>query len=204
MAGAFVAVAAVGPRSRRSRRLGAGRCPGRRLGGQGGRTGARARRGEACAAYPGASGPVGAHDSPQPAVSTPWAPDAALPVPAKRTLQAIAFHRPSSADEARRPVPSVPGWHGRPLARRPFLECTRRYESKFAGGYAAVSPGGQYRGAYQFDRDTWDEIARHVGRDELVGVDPAAARRSIKTSSRRASTTGRAPSPGPSAASGLP
>jgi translation initiation factor IF-3 len=48
-------------------------------------------------------------------------------------------------------------------------------ESIYAGGYRAVSRGGQYRGAYQFDRDTWDGTARYLERFDLVGVDPAAA-----------------------------
>ena len=83
--------------------------------------------------------------------------------------------RPLDRDEARLPPPYVPGWHGQPLASDPFLECTRKYESRYAGGYAAVSRGGQYRGAYQFDRATWDGVARYLQRFDLVGVDPAAA-----------------------------
>jgi hypothetical protein len=67
------------------------------------------------------------------------------------------------------------GYQGGPLARDPFLVCTRFYESVYAGGYQAVSPGGQYRGAYQFDRTTWDHVAPVAGHPELVGVDPAAA-----------------------------
>jgi hypothetical protein len=38
-----------------------------------------------------------------------------------------------------------------------------------------VSPGGTYRGAYQFDRSTWNSAAGLAGRPDLVGVDPAAA-----------------------------
>ncbi len=56
-----------------------------------------------------------------------------------------------------------------------FLACTRAHESDTAGGYGAVSPGGTYRGAYQFDRSTWDSQAASSGRDDLVGVDPATA-----------------------------
>src|SRR5262249_35653198 len=37
-----------------------------------------------------------------------------------------------------------------------FLACTRAHESDSSGGYGAVSPGGTYRGAYQFDQSTWD------------------------------------------------
>ncbi|MEZ5166383.1 MAG: transglycosylase family protein [Acidimicrobiales bacterium] len=40
--------------------------------------------------------------------------------------------------------------------------------------YRAVSSSGTYRGAYQFDRSTWNDVAgRHF--PWLVGVDPAAA-----------------------------
>lgn len=42
------------------------------------------------------------------------------------------------------------------------------------GNYSIVSPGGAYRGAYQFSRSTWNAVAsRHY--PFLVGVDPAAA-----------------------------
>jgi len=57
----------------------------------------------------------------------------------------------------------------------PFLKCTRAHESDSAGGYRAVSPDGVYRGAYQFLRSTWNNVARAAGRNDLVGVDPAAA-----------------------------
>jgi hypothetical protein len=57
----------------------------------------------------------------------------------------------------------------------PFLRCTRAHESDSAGGYRAVSPDGVYRGAYQFLRSTWSNVARAAGRDDLVGIDPAAA-----------------------------
>ena len=42
------------------------------------------------------------------------------------------------------------------------------------GNYSITNPSGKYRGAYQFDRPTWDSVAgRHA--PALVGVDPAAA-----------------------------
>jgi hypothetical protein len=61
------------------------------------------------------------------------------------------------------------------LGQHPFLVCTRAHESDTAGGYGAVNPSGKYRGAYQFSQSTWDNTARHAGRPDLVGVDPAAA-----------------------------
>ena len=61
------------------------------------------------------------------------------------------------------------------LSGDPFLACTRAHESDSSGGYHAVSAGGTYRGAYQFDRSTWNSAARLAGRPDLVGADPAAA-----------------------------
>jgi len=55
----------------------------------------------------------------------------------------------------------------------PFLTCVRQQES--GGNYGAVSPGGQYRGAYQFLQSTWDATARHIGASDQVGVDPSTA-----------------------------
>lgn len=50
------------------------------------------------------------------------------------------------------------------------LEALRKCES--GGRYDAVNPSGKYRGAYQFDRRTWDGVAhRHF--PWLVGRDPA-------------------------------
>jgi hypothetical protein len=54
-----------------------------------------------------------------------------------------------------------------------FLECTRAIES--TGNYGAISPGGKYRGGYQFDQRTWDSNAAASGRQDLVGRDPATA-----------------------------
>jgi hypothetical protein len=51
------------------------------------------------------------------------------------------------------------------------LERLRWCESRH--DYAAISPSGRYRGAYQFDRRTWDGVAqRHY--PWLVGHDPAS------------------------------
>ena len=61
------------------------------------------------------------------------------------------------------------------VSHHPFLVCTRAHESDSAGGYRAVNTSGTYRGAYQFSRSTWDNTARHAGRYDLVGVDPAKA-----------------------------
>jgi hypothetical protein len=54
-----------------------------------------------------------------------------------------------------------------------FKECTLDIESD--GNYGAVSPGGTYRGAWQFDQPTWDSNSAASGREDLVGVDPSTA-----------------------------
>lgn len=54
---------------------------------------------------------------------------------------------PSAGDP---PVPA-----SLPDPPRPLLACIRRWESATKGLYRAISPGGQYRGAYQFDWKTW-------------------------------------------------
>ena len=77
-----------------------------------------------------------------------------------------------------------PQWCARspaPARRRPqassgssFLDCVRARES--GGDYTVHNYGGSgASGAYQFLPSTWNSIARATGRDDLVGVDPAAA-----------------------------
>lgn len=51
-------------------------------------------------------------------------------------------------------------------------EALRQCESN--GNYAITNPSGKYRGAYQFDRSTWNSVAERYA-PNLVGVDPAAA-----------------------------
>lgn len=51
-----------------------------------------------------------------------------------------------------------------------FLACTRAHESDSAGGYNAVSSGGSYRGAYQFQQSTWDAAVAGAGFDQYAGV----------------------------------
>jgi hypothetical protein len=55
----------------------------------------------------------------------------------------------------------------------PFLVCTRDRESH--GDYTVVNPAGPWYGAYQFAQSTWDSVANHAGRLDLVGVHPSAA-----------------------------
>lgn len=56
-----------------------------------------------------------------------------------------------------------------------FLACTIDHESRSAGVYTAVSPGGTYRGAYQFDQPTWNNAVANAGYPQYVGVPPNLA-----------------------------
>jgi Transglycosylase-like domain len=69
--------------------------------------------------------------------------------------------------------PNGPGGSSSPHHNDPFLTCVRQRES--GNRYNIDSPGGQYHGAYQFLQATWDDTARHIGVNNLVGVDPHLA-----------------------------
>jgi hypothetical protein len=75
-----------------------------------------------------------------------------------------------AAPSAPAPVVSAPrtGHCGADVAC--FLACTRAIESDSSGGYAAVSPDGQYHGAYQFLQATWDAAVAGAGFGEYIGV----------------------------------
>jgi hypothetical protein len=68
---------------------------------------------------------------------------------------------PAPVPDLAPPGPSVGQW-----------AALRQCES--GGDYSITSRSGKYRGAYQFDRSTWNSVAeRHA--PALVGVDPAHA-----------------------------
>jgi len=83
----------------------------------------------------------------------------------------LVAHR-SAMESAGLPVDLLPAM---PIPAGPAPEkwaALRECES--GGDYAITNPSGKYRGAYQFDRSTWNSVAgRHD--PSLVGVDPAAA-----------------------------
>ncbi|MET0627490.1 MAG: hypothetical protein ABW033_03425 [Acidimicrobiia bacterium] len=83
-----------------------------------------------------------------------------------------AFAAAAAAAEAAIPAPRYQSGGGGGGAGG-SLACIRAHESDSAGGYQAVSPGGTYRGAYQFLQSTWNSSAAAAGRGDLVGVDPA-------------------------------
>lgn len=58
-------------------------------------------------------------------------------------------------------------------ALNPFLQCVVQAESR--GDYQAVSPTGQYMGAFQFSQPTWNQAALLAGQPQLVGVPPNQA-----------------------------
>ena len=83
----------------------------------------------------------------------------------------LAAHR-SALESAALPVDLLPV---EPIPAGPAPEkwaALRQCESN--GDYTITNPSGKYRGAYQFDRSTWNSVAeRHD--PSLVGVDPAGA-----------------------------
>lgn len=56
-----------------------------------------------------------------------------------------------------------------------FLQCVRGHESDTAGGYSALNPSSGAGGAYQLLPSTWNNVANHIGRGDLVGVPPHTA-----------------------------
>jgi hypothetical protein len=64
------------------------------------------------------------------------------------------------------------------------------------GNYSITNPSGRYRGAYQFDRSTWDSVASRSA-PNLVGVDPAAASPADQDAMALALYTERGASPWP-------
>jgi hypothetical protein len=67
----------------------------------------------------------------------------------------------------------APSGGGGDPALPPFLQCVVQAES--GGNYGAVSPGGQYMGAFQFSQSTWNFAAQVAGRPDLIGVPPNTA-----------------------------
>lgn len=103
---------------------------------------------------------------------------------AAQQAAALAAARAAQAPAAPSPVPSgagqtagapgpgaaaTPGGGALPVLN-PFLTCVVKAES--GGDYQAVSPTGQYMGAFQFSQPTWNEAALLAGLPSLVGVPP--------------------------------
>lgn len=61
----------------------------------------------------------------------------------------------------------------------------RLRQCESGGNYAITDPSGTYRGAYQFDRTTWNSVAsRHF--PTWVGIDPATAPSLVQDAMARA------------------
>ncbi|HLH28633.1 MAG TPA: transglycosylase family protein [Acidimicrobiales bacterium] len=105
---------------------------------------------------------------------------------ARQAAAAVAAVNASHRSATSRSVPAVgaaaPGNGGGPSAPvasgsdpplPPFLQCVVQAES--GGDYGAVSPNGEYMGAFQFSQSTWNLAAQDAGRPDLVGVPPNQA-----------------------------
>jgi peptidoglycan hydrolase CwlO-like protein len=94
---------------------------------------------------------------------------------------AVAAAQKASAQKgaSQKGAGSVPAGAGVPASStvdptlNPFLQCVVQAES--GGDYGAVSPNGQYMGAFQFSQATWNRAAQAAGRPDLVGVPPNRA-----------------------------
>ena len=67
-------------------------------------------------------------------------------------------------------APAVARDSGEPTAD----QWARLRKCESSGNYQALSPGGRFRGAYQFSQATWDWVAGQVA-PQLAGVDPIDA-----------------------------
>jgi transglycosylase-like protein len=95
---------------------------------------------------------------------------AAAVVAAQRAATNVSVPRTTSTSTtASTPTPPA----GSDPALNPFLQCVVQAES--GGNYQAVSPDGQYMGAFQFSQATWNTAAQAAGRPDLVGVPPNLA-----------------------------
>jgi len=102
--------------------------------------------------------------------SAPAATAAPVALPAAPAAPPAAPPPPDPAPVFSAPAPA--GGGGSSHHSDPFLVCTRARES--SGNYS-TNTGNGYYGAYQFLPATWDSVAVHIGRMDLVGVLPSAA-----------------------------
>ncbi|MBV8462467.1 MAG: transglycosylase family protein, partial [Acidimicrobiales bacterium] len=98
---------------------------------------------------------------------------AALAALAAAQRRAVHAASPASSGVAAADVASVPVGSGVDPPLPPFLQCVVQAES--GGNYGAVSPNGEYMGAFQFSQPTWNFAAQEAGRPDLIGVPPNLA-----------------------------
>ncbi|HEX4218324.1 MAG TPA: hypothetical protein VHZ02_08150 [Acidimicrobiales bacterium] len=88
--------------------------------------------------------------------------------------QGPASTQAPATTQASAPAPvAAPSGNTTDPALNPFLQCVVQHES--GGNYGAVSPNGEYMGAFQFSQASWNEAAQAAGRPDLVGVPPNLA-----------------------------
>jgi hypothetical protein len=85
----------------------------------------------------------------------------------------VPLPEPAPAPAILPPSPGLLGAWPATKAEQTLLACVRQHESRQR--YEAVSSNQRYYGAYQFDRETWDGVARRAGRDDLLGILPSQA-----------------------------
>ena len=93
-------------------------------------------------------------------LAAPPAPVDVAPAPVP-VVEELAPPEPVAIPESAPPGPSASQWAA-------MREC------ESGGDYTITSRSGKYRGAYQFDRSTWNSVAESHA-PMLVGVDPAQA-----------------------------
>jgi hypothetical protein len=94
----------------------------------------------------------------------------AAAVAQQQAAQAVAAA--AAVRAAQQAAGNTPGAGANPVLNA-FLRCVVQAESN--GNYGAVSPGGQYMGAFQFSQATWNEAAQLAGMPQLIGVPPNQA-----------------------------
>ncbi len=95
---------------------------------------------------------------------------AAARAAAARAAAAIAAAAPSGAPPPAAPPAAPAGSTSGAPQLNAFLQCVIQAES--SGNYQAISPTGQYMGAFQFSQPTWNEAAQLAGLPALIGVPP--------------------------------
>ncbi|MGI9623579.1 MAG: transglycosylase family protein [Acidimicrobiales bacterium] len=107
----------------------------------------------------------------QPPTPVPAPPVVAQPTPVPAPTP-TPVPQPTPVPPTPTPKPDNGGGGGGGGPTEAQWEALRQCES--GGNYSILNPSGQYRGAYQFSRATWDWIAGMFF-PNLVGVDPAQA-----------------------------
>ena len=85
----------------------------------------------------------------------------------------------------------------------PDASLARLRQCEATGNYGAVSPGGAYRGAYQFSQQTWNGVAASAFAGDYSGWDPATSPDYVQDAFARALFLQRGRAPWPVCGAGL-